>query len=191
MKQSTLSRKQEIYRTAAKLFKEKGYSAVTMRDLAAEVGVKAASLYNHITSKQQILSETILNIAEQFTEEIEDVVNQDADAITKLKEVIAQHITLTTDHPYGMAALNNDWMHLEEKLDHYLELRTRYEKKFREIVVEGKKSGELKDVNTEILLYSILTTLRNLYLWIPKKGELQKEDLIEQLSITLLQGIVK
>ena len=191
MKKSTLSRKQEIYRIAAQLFKEKGYSAVTMRDLAAAVGVKAASLYNHITSKQQILSETILHIAEQFTEGIEIIVQQDVDAITKLKEVIAQHISLTIDNPYGMAALNNDWMHLEGKLDYYLELRTRYEKRFRQIVIDGKKSGELKEVHTEILLYSILTTLRNLYLWIPKKGELKKEELIEELSITLLQGVEK
>lgn len=191
MKSNTLSRKQEIYRTAAKLFKEKGYSAVTMRDLAAAVGIKAASLYNHITSKQQILSEIILDIAEQFTEGIDAIVDRDTDTITKLKEVIAQHITLTTDNPYGMAALNNDWMHLEGKLDHYLDLRTRYEKKFRNIVLEGKASEELKDVNTEILLYSILTTLRNLYLWIPKKGELQKDELIKELSITLLQGVEK
>jgi AcrR family transcriptional regulator len=191
MKTNTLSRKQEIYRTAAKLFKEKGYSAVTMRDLAAAVGIKAASLYNHITSKQQILSEIILDIAEQFTKEIDTIEDRDADTITKLKEVIAQHITLTTDNPYGMAALNNDWMHLEGKLDHYLDLRTRYEKKFRNMVLEGKESGELKDVNTEILVYSILTTLRNLYLWIPKKGELKKDELIEELSITLLQGVEK
>ncbi|MFT5891734.1 MAG: AcrR family transcriptional regulator, partial [Dokdonia sp.] len=181
MKSNTLSRKQEIYRTAAKLFKEKGYSAVTMRDLAAAVGIKAASLYNHITSKQQILSEIILDIAEQFTKGIDTIANRDTDTIAKLKEVIAQHITLTTDNPYGMAALNNDWMHLEGKLDHYLDLRTRYEKKFRNMVLEGKESGELKDVNTEILVYSILTTLRNLYLWIPKKGELKKDELIEEL----------
>ena len=191
MKSNALSRKQEIYRTAAKLFKEKGYSAVTMRDLAATVGIKAASLYNHITSKQQILSETILEIAEQFTDGIDEIVSQKTTAITKLKAVIAQHITLTADNPYGMASLNNDWMHLEGKLEYYLELRSKYEKQFKAIVKEGKQSGELKDINTEILLYSILTTLRNLYLWIPKKGELKKDELIEGLSIALLQGVVK
>lgn len=191
MKTNTLSRKQEIYRIAAKLFKEKGYSAVTMRDLAAAVGIKAASLYNHISSKQQILSETIIDIAEQFTEGIEMITIQDSDTVTKLKAVISQHITLTANNPYGMAALNNDWMHLEGKLDYYLALRSKYEKKFEKIVQDGKMSGELKDVNTEILLYSILTTLRNLYLWIPKKADLKKDELIEGLSVTLLQGVVK
>ncbi|WP_299683788.1 TetR/AcrR family transcriptional regulator [uncultured Dokdonia sp.] len=191
MKTNTLSRKQEIYRTAARLFKEKGYSAVTMRDLAAAVGIKAASLYNHISSKQQILSEIIIDIAEQFTEGIDTITHQKTDAVTKLKAVITQHITLTADNPYGMAALNNDWMHLEGKLDYYLNLRSQYENTFKAIVQEGKDSGELKDVNVEILLYSILTTLRNLYLWIPKKGELKKDELIKGLTVTLLQGVEK
>ena len=46
------TRKEEIVRTAEMLFKQKGYSAVTMRDIAQAMGIKAASLYNHIQSKQ-------------------------------------------------------------------------------------------------------------------------------------------
>ena len=46
-------RKQEILTAAAQLFKAKGYSAVTMRDLAQALDIKAASLYNHIKSKQE------------------------------------------------------------------------------------------------------------------------------------------
>ncbi|MEP0263545.1 TetR/AcrR family transcriptional regulator [Dokdonia sp.] len=191
MRSNTLSRKEQICVKAAQLFKEKGYSAVTMRDLAAAVGIKAASLYNHITSKQQILSEIILDIAQQFTDGIETIATQETDAISKLKAVVSQHITLTADNPYGMAALNNDWMHLEGKLEYYLKLRSAYEKQFKTIVLEGQELGELKDVNSEILLFSILTTLRNLYLWIPKKADLEKDKLIEELSEILLQGIVK
>ena len=41
-------RKLEIISVASTLFKEKGYSAVTMRDIAKVMGIKAASLYNHI-----------------------------------------------------------------------------------------------------------------------------------------------
>ncbi|NND10648.1 MAG: helix-turn-helix transcriptional regulator, partial [Flavobacteriaceae bacterium] len=61
------TRKQEIINTSAKLFKEKGFSAVTMRDLAQAMGIKAASLYNHINSKQEILTNIIISIAEEFT----------------------------------------------------------------------------------------------------------------------------
>jgi len=57
------TRKEEILRVAAKLFKEKGYSAVTMRDLAKAMGIKAASLYNHINVKQEILKTIIISLA--------------------------------------------------------------------------------------------------------------------------------
>jgi AcrR family transcriptional regulator len=190
MKISSSDRKAEIIHVAARLFRERGYSAVTMRDLATDLGIKAASLYNHISSKQQILNEIIFGIAEEFTDGIEDISEMEVNAKEKLKAVVAQHITLTSENPYGMAALNNDWMHLEDKLEYYLQLRNQYEKRFREIVLEGQQSGDLKNVSHEILLFSILSTLRNLYLWIPKKDDLKKEKLIEDLSEILLQGVV-
>ena len=63
----TPTRKEEIIKSAAQLFLERGYSAVTMRDLAKELGIKAASLYNHISSKHEILESLIISVAEEFT----------------------------------------------------------------------------------------------------------------------------
>ncbi len=69
----SLTRKQEIIITASRLFKERGYNAISMRDLAAEMGIKAASLYNHISSKQEILGLIILKVAEEFTQHINTI----------------------------------------------------------------------------------------------------------------------
>lgn len=189
MSSTTLSRKQEICITAARLFKQKGYSAVTMRDLAAAVGVKAASLYNHISSKEEILNEVILNIAESFTEGIKEIRFRESTISKKLEAVIAQHVHLTADHPYGMAALNNDWMHLGDGRETYLKLRSEYEQHFREVINEGKSSGVLKDIDEEVILFSTLGTLRNLYLWIPKKAALDRVKLVQSLSDALLKGV--
>ena len=63
----TISRKEEIIRVASRLFYEKGYKTVSMRDIATAMNIKAASLYNHINGKQEILSEIILKLAEEFT----------------------------------------------------------------------------------------------------------------------------
>ena len=75
------SRKEEIINAASVLFKEKGYSAVTMRDLATAMGIKAASLYNHIQSKQEILSTIIIDLAEEFTTGMDHIVASDQSAI--------------------------------------------------------------------------------------------------------------
>lgn len=185
------NRKEEIIYTATKLFKKKGYSAITMRDIASEMGIKAASLYNHIKSKQDILSEIIISLALDFTDGMKDLKKSDKNSIEKLREIISLHVKITSQNTNGMASLNNDWMHLEEKLDYYLSLRLKYEEDFREIIKKGIDKGEITASNPEITLFSMLSTLRSLYLWIPKKEEINPNDLAYNLSQVLINGIKK
>ncbi|WP_046756165.1 TetR/AcrR family transcriptional regulator [Kordia jejudonensis] len=186
------TRKEEIVRIAEMLFKKKGYSAVTMRDIAQAVGVKAASLYNHIQSKQEILSDIIIKIGEEFTAGMDEIVaDKNTNSIQKLEQIIKLHVKITVKNPSKMATMNNDWMHLEGQLDYYLTLRRNYEESFRQILKKGIEVGELKDVNLEIILFSILSTLRSLYLWLPKKEAIQQEDLRQELSKVLLKGIAQ
>jgi AcrR family transcriptional regulator len=189
MKQET--RKEEILRVAAKLFKEKGYSAVTMRDLAKAMGIKAASLYNHINSKQDILNAIIISLAEEFTEGMKVIQSSNDSCIEKLKHIIELHVKISSQNIYGMASLNNDWMHLEEKLDYYQKLRNDYEEDFKAILKDGIVSGEILDNKLDVMMFSILTTLRSLYIWIPKKEELKLEELSTTLYQILIKGINK
>src|SRR5690554_621895 len=189
MKQET--RKTEIIQTAAKLCKEKGYSAVTMRDIAAAMGMKAASLYNHISSKQQILKEIIITLAEEFTQGIEQIKTSDKTCIEKLKDIVALHVSISSKNTFGMATLNNDWMHLEDQLDYYLDLRVSYVESFRVIIKAGIKNKEIANKNHEVMLFSMLSTLRSLYVWIPNKENIDVKKLSKQLSDVLIYGINK
>jgi AcrR family transcriptional regulator len=183
------TRKQEIIRIASLLFKKKGYSAVTMRDLAQAMGMKAASLYNHIDSKQAILQEIILATAEEFTHGMTKVLEKDITSIEKLKALIELHVSIAVSKPESLAALNSDWMHLEEKLDYYLKLRNDYEANFKWIIQQGIADNELRNINVEVVLFSFLSTLRTLYLWIPKKEQLNKTELTDHLTRILIEGI--
>ncbi|PHR71387.1 MAG: TetR family transcriptional regulator [Lutibacter sp.] len=181
------NRKDEIIHTATKLFKKKGYSAVTMRDIAKSMGIKAASLYNHINSKQEILTNIIISLAEEFTDEMNNILKSDLNSIDKLKEIISLHVKITSENTNGMASLNNDWMHLEEKLDYYLSLRHKYEEDFREIINEGISKKEISNSNSEIMLFSMLSTLRSLYLWTPNQKDIN--ELANSLSDVLINGV--
>lgn len=191
MNTTASTRKDEIIKTAARLFKEKGYSAVSMRDLAATMGIKAASLYNHISSKQEILKDIIISLAETFTAGMQEIKSADISNIEKLRKIVTLHVDITSKNTSGMASLNNDWMHLEEKLEYYLTLRTDYEEEFRDILIKGIEAGEIEDSNVDVMLFSMLSTLRSLYLWIPKKEDLNPEELSENLSNVLIHGIVQ
>ncbi|MDT0293634.1 TetR/AcrR family transcriptional regulator [Mesonia ostreae] len=186
-----LDRKEEIILKAAQLFKEKGYNAVSMRDLAQELGIKAASLYNHIQSKQEILEIIIMQVARDFTMHIHEVSPKPISAIQKLEEIIKMHIDLTIKKTDFLACMNNDWMHLgKEKKEIYIEMRADYEEKFREILQGGIKANEIRNSDIEIMLFSILSTLRTFYLWYAKNKNINPNILKKDLTKTLLQGVV-
>lgn len=183
-------RKEEIIATASSLFRTQGYNAVSMRLLAQEVGMKAASLYNHIDSKQEILAYIVLGVAQRFTDGMAVVKVMDADPLQKIRAVILLHIEITLDDPAGMESLQNNWMHLEgESLVAYKASRNAYEENLRIIIREGIASGHVRNVNPELLIYSILSTLRYLYIWYPRQKDIDPERLKEEMMMVILQGV--
>lgn len=186
-----INRKTEIINCAAKLFKEKGYSAVTMRDIAQTMDIKAASLYNHIKSKQEILVLIIIELAEEFTFKMNKIVSSNDNCITKIKNVIQLHVDITQRNVDALACLNNDWMHLtDDELAYFIKMRQEYEQNFRIIIKKGIQDGEIKNYNQEVIIFSILSTLRTLYLWYEEKKSLTPEILNLNLTKVLLNGIV-
>ena len=67
------NRKEMITLAAARLFREKGFPSTGMRDLAGDVGVEAASLYNHIRSKAELLQEICFRVANEFNAQLLEV----------------------------------------------------------------------------------------------------------------------
>jgi AcrR family transcriptional regulator len=184
-------RKTEIINCAAKLFKEKGYSAITMRDIAQALDIKAASLYNHIKSKQEILVLIVIEIAEEFISVMNEIVASDVSTIQKIEKVIELHVNITLRNPDALACLNNDWMHLEDAdLKYFIKMRTDYEDNFRSIIKNGIQNNEIKNLNQEVIVFSTLSTLRTLYLWYNKYKVLNEKILKKDLSSILIQGIV-
>ncbi len=186
-----IDRKTEIITIAAQLFKEKGYSAVTMRDMAQAMNIKAASLYNHIKSKQEILVLIIIEIAEEFTNTMLQIVNSEETTIQKLEKVIQLHIDITLRNPDALACLNNDWMHLADaELSYFIKMREDYEDNFRTIIKQGIANNEIKNLNIEVIIFSTLSTLRTLYLWYGKKKSPNAEVLKSNMIEVLLNGII-
>ena len=190
MKQNT--RKEEIVVVASNLFKEKGFKAVSMRDIAEAMDIKAASLYNHINGKQEILSILVMEVARAFSSGMEQVMTENSSPVQKIKSVIELHIDITVNYPEGLAALNNDWMHLEdEDLKAFVKMREDYEESFRNIIKQGIAEGEIKPYHQEVILFSILSTLRTLYLWFQKRGKLDVNILKQDMVEVLLKGVVR
>lgn len=177
---------------AANLFLDRGYTAVTMRDLAQELGIKASSLYNHISSKEEILSAIVMGLAEEFSMHIGQIAQKDWGSVKKIEALIAMHVDTTTDKTSFLACMNREWKFLDQdSRKRYLELREAYEAQFLEIVQQGMRSGELKKRDPHLFSYSTLSVLRTLYHWYDREADFSKEKLKEGLVQNLLMGIVE
>lgn len=186
------SRKEEIKACAAHLFRKKGYSATSMREIAEVVGIQAASIYNHFKSKEFILRDLLLEMAHLFTEGMKEVNTTKLNPIQKMEQLIDLHVRLTVEHTDAIALIAGEWVHLKEPaLQEYLALRNAYELAFKNIIEEGKNAGYLKEVETDIILFSTLSTLRWLYSWYGKNKSYNLNDLKQQMKSCLIGGIKK
>ena len=160
--------------------------------IASELGMEAASLYNHIASKQEILKELLLEMAGLFTTGMNSIEISDADSFQKLENLVALHVHLTFEFPNEIALITGEWVHLEEPAyGQYITLRNEYEQKFKSIIRQGMEDGHLENTDIDIALFSILSTLRWLYSWVSRHKEISPEMLEKEMKRTLLEGVKK
>jgi AcrR family transcriptional regulator len=85
-----------ILETSAQLYADLGYSAVSMRDVAAEVGVTPANLYHHFTGKDELVREAVAHVFAQKTAPIAELLESqstDADRLTLFVEYFVRLLT--------------------------------------------------------------------------------------------------
>lgn len=184
------TRKVEILRHAARLFRQKGYQATSLKDIAREVGVEAPSLYNHINSKHEILKDILLDIASKFVSSIQDVDHASLKGINKIEKAISQYVNLSYNHPNEISLITGEWVHLEDAdLKTYLDFRDQYETAFRNMYRQAVKECDIKEVNEDVAIFSILSTLRWIYSWINKNRRYNVVELESQLITILIDGL--
>ncbi len=173
-----ISKKQIIVNAAADLFKDKGYKATSIRDLATKVGLEPSSIYSHIKSKEDLLSEICISCALKFTDGMNQISNSDLSSRKKLKSLIALHLDIAFDNLASITVFNDEWRYLPEPvLNEFLVMRKDYEKKFKKILTDGKAEGKFYFEHMDIIFNVIIKTLSWSYAGVKKykKEELQQE----------------
>jgi len=190
-------RRERFFSESLKLIHEKGYKATTMRDIAKQLDFKVANVYNYIESKQSLLESYLFGISGEFHKGIDHIIESSYSPKEKLKAVITLHVQLTSQKPYEVALLVNEWRNLEDKdgrnkLNDFLEERTAYESKVRRVVKEGIKSKQLRSMDLEIATHAILSSVRWLYNWyLEHSDSVNPIELEKQLTDFIFKGMEK
>jgi len=185
-----LTRKALIYETAALAFRDRGYLATSMRQIASEVGLEVSSLYSHIRSKEELLNAICLQCAQQFTEGILEIQRSGDIPTHRLRQVIALHAHIAQEDPTSITVFNDEWRHMHNpQLEQFLMLRKTYESELAKIIGSGISSGELVSCDPQIMQSTFLSALQ----WMHRSTRMQEkntERIVEEIGAILLDGMI-
>lgn len=186
------SRKDIILQKAAILFKEKGFKAASMRDLAEVVGVEAASLYNHIKSKNELLHEVCFNVANKFNEKLEQIESTDLSALQKTEELLRFHINSMVQNFDEVFVSDREWKYLSEPyLSNFQTQRRTYRKRFAAIIEDGIKKKEIKKIDATTAVLIMLHAISGIESWHRSKQKISGAELEENMIAILVGGLKK
>ncbi len=163
------------------MFREKGFPATSMRDLAESVGIEAASLYNHIQSKSEILQYIISRISDDCNKHLDELENAGLSGLQKIDSVIRFHIQMMLQKFEDYHVMINEWIHLEpQPLADFISQRRSYVQRLESFVSEGIAAKEIKP---------ILPYVRGLEFWHRSQKNYTPEELEENMVTYLIGGL--
>ena len=180
----------EIILSAAQIFREKGFHATSMQDIADSVQLQKASLYHHISSKQEILLAVLDRALDVLIEDIEPIAESDMPSVEKLKLAMARYIERVTSSADLAAVLLLEHRSLEPQLRaRHIARRDRFEELWRGIVREGVERGEFRPMDLSIVTFALLGVQNWLITWYRDGGRMSGLELADQFADIFLHGL--
>jgi len=187
---ATKPRKEQIELVATDLFKTKGYTATTMRDIASSVGIEASSIYSHIDSKEKILTSICFRIANAFMKGIEEVLNTNEPIEEKFRLAVECHVEVITNEIAASAVFWNEWRHLSEPLlSEFVALQRQYEQHFKSLIEKGVEENVFEVYNLPFTVMAMLSSLNGIQKW--HSYTLAPEELKKAFASIFIKGLKK
>jgi AcrR family transcriptional regulator len=183
-----------IEQEAIRLFGERTYPVVGMRDIGDAVGLLPGSLYVHISSKEDLLLRIVERGITDYLEVIEPIAAASAEkASVRLRGIVVAHMRVLAAAKEQTRVAFEQWVYLgADKQAQVVELRTRYEQAFSTVVTDGVASGEFREPRSQKV--AVLATIGMLTAatgWYDPDGALSPEEVGEALADHVLQGLQK
>jgi AcrR family transcriptional regulator len=186
------SKKEVIIEKAARLFREKGFGAASMRDLAGHLGVEAASLYNHIRSKSDILQAICFKVANDFLSHLDAVQSAAGPVLGKLERIVRFHIRMMMEQYEFVYISDHEWRHLPEPyLSNFLNQRRSYRKSLADLIARGIEKGEIKDIDPYVAVMTMLSAISGIESWHRSRKSIGAGALEHNMVKYLVGGLKK
>ena len=182
-----VTRRQAIEDVASDLFREHGYAGTSIRDIARALSVQGASLYAHVTSKEDVLWTIVDRAATRFeaaadAAEAVAEAHRPGDPAEALGALVRAHVEVLTADVDEASVFVNEWRALDvEHRASILERRDRYQERFRRRIEAGTAVGAFAMTDASIAATTILSALNGVSAWYDPAGRLPAARIADHL----------
>jgi len=181
----------EILDAAAQIFGQKGFHAASMQDIAEAVKLQKASLYHHVSSKQDILLAILDRALDLLIECIQEVIALPLPSDEKLRQAIRVYLETLIEHRDLAAVLLLEHRSLEPEYHaRHIPRRDRFETLWRELIQEGKQQDVFNCPDPALATRLLLGSLNWTITWYRDDGPLSPSTLAEQVTDLFLSGLL-
>jgi TetR/AcrR family transcriptional regulator, cholesterol catabolism regulator len=184
-------RRSEMYRTIAQLFRDRGFDATSVSDIARALGLTKAGLYHHFDSKEALLFEIMMFGLDKVRDEVIQPVRAIGDPEERLRQLITRHARITTRGQGAVAHLQDEIRALPPPARKQVEHRMRvYFDLVRGTLDELRAAGRLCNVDTTVATFSLIGMILWLPRWFRQDGRLTQDHVAENIADLALGGLV-
>jgi AcrR family transcriptional regulator len=181
----------DIIQAAAQIIREKGYHGTSMQDIADAVQLQKASLYHHVTSKQEILFTILEQAMDLLIADMRAVVDSPLSPEEKLHLAMQVYMGRLAEDADLSTVLLLEYRSLERKLkSRHIARRDRYEGLWRQIIQEGVDRGVFRPVDVTVVSFAILGVQNWMITWFKDNGRFTALELADYFSDIFLRGLL-
>jgi TetR/AcrR family transcriptional regulator, cholesterol catabolism regulator len=182
---------EQIEQEAVRLFAERTYPVIGMRDIGDAVGLLPGSLYVHISGKEDLLLRIVEKGIQNYLDAIGTAADADGPASERLRGAFLAHFEVLRTTKNQTRVAFHQWTYLSaEKQGRIIAMRQRYEDLFVGIVKDGIRSGEFHRLRSpRVVVLAFIGMLNNATEWYSPDGTLTAEEIATELADTVLGGL--
>ena len=184
-------RRLQIEDAASELFRERGYAATSVRDIAQALNMQGGSLYAHMASKEDVLWSIVTRAADRFNAEVGPIAGDiTASPADRLRAMIRAHVGVVTSIQQDAAVFLHEWRFLSaDRRAQMSARRDAYEALFRIVIQEGSAAGAFRRVDAGLTSMAILSALNGIPTWYFADGPLTADQIADQHADLFLHAL--
>ena len=184
------TRRRQIEDAASALFRERGYSATSVRDIAHVLNLQGGSLYAHVASKEDLLWSIVSRAADRFQQEVGPLARNGAPPAQRLEQMIRAHVAVVTSAQRDATVFLHEWRFLSrERRAEMAARRDAYEALFRAVIADGVAAGDFAPSDPRMSAMLILPALNGIASWYRPDGELTADQVAQHYADLFLRSL--